>query len=285
MGVRRKNLRRPPARVRRRDFSGRSSAGGRQIFRRRVRRRDFSPAGGQVFRGRRQKVLLCLHSPLCLCGSAGRRRMEAYLFLLFGLERSNGRILGATYVVNFGPLTFSPPSLQQLAQDALGVDNEILLPLLIEEWGMPKDGCLAKLFSSISTSAYNYNWSNYADVYYTPAQKRLEAVKSPLLLELIESRIRSQFLDLSEPMQNVACGGHVCLKEPDLPIPQLLQDLPIRVGANNIFSWDASGWQLEHRWDKILASDSWKSFGRAHWHCALRYLEELLSRHEILRRH
>ncbi len=47
--------------------------------------------------------------------------------------------------VQFGPLTYSPPSLRQLAQNALGEDNEILLPLLVKEWGMPKDSHLAKL--------------------------------------------------------------------------------------------------------------------------------------------
>ncbi|MCP4063142.1 MAG: hypothetical protein GY740_07725 [Gammaproteobacteria bacterium] len=192
---------------------------------------------------------------------------------------------GSWELVKFSPMTWSPPSLKQLAQDALGEDNEILLVLLIEEWGLPKDGCVAQLFTSISTSAFCYIWSNYADFYHTPAQKKLEALKSPLWLQLLESRIRSQFQDLSEAMQNVACGGHVCLRKPEIPIAQLLRDLPTKVDANNIFSWDESGWQLEHRWEDILASDSWKSFRRAHWYSALRYLEELLSRQEILRRH
>ncbi len=70
----------------------------------------------------------------------------------------------------FCPMSYTPPTLQQLAQNALGEDNEILLPLLVNEWVMSKDSHWSKLFTSISTSAY-LPTSNYADLYPTEAQK------------------------------------------------------------------------------------------------------------------
>ncbi len=124
-------------------------------------------------------------------------------------------------VVSFGPMTYTVPSLQQLAQNALDEDREILLPLLIEEWKSPKNGHLSKLFSSISTSAY-LSTSNYSDLYTCEAQKRLEAEKSPLLLELLESRIRSGYADLADSMQDLTCG-RLGRPEAPLPIQQLLQ--------------------------------------------------------------
>ncbi len=187
-------------------------------------------------------------------------------------------------VVSFGSMIYTVPSLQQLTQNALGEDREILLPLLVEEWKLPKNGHLSKLFSSISTSAY-LSTSNYSDLYTCEAQKRLEAEKPPLLLDLLESRIRSEYADLSESMQDLVNGRLVRWEAP-LPIQQLLQELLIRFDANGpIFSWDTSGCQLEVRWDEILSSASWKTFAQAHWFCATKYLEELHSRFEILRRH
>ncbi len=38
--------------------------------------------------------------------------------------------------IHFGPMTNTVPTLQQLAQNALCEDNEILLPLLGNEWSM-----------------------------------------------------------------------------------------------------------------------------------------------------
>ncbi len=187
-------------------------------------------------------------------------------------------------IVSFGPIKYTPVSLQQLSQNALGEDREILLPLLIDEWKLPKNGQLSKLFTTISTSAYLAT-SNYSDLYYCQAQKRLEAEKSPLLLELLESRVRSEFDDLSDSMQDLTCG-RLCRPETPLPVQQLLQDLLTRFDGNkSIFSWNSSGIQMEKRWDEILSSSSWKTFAEAHWSCALKFLEELLSRFEILRRH
>ncbi len=187
-------------------------------------------------------------------------------------------------LVSFGPMRYSPSSLQQLAQNALGEDKEILLPLLVDEWKLPKNGHLSKLFTTISTSAYLAT-SNYCDLYSCEAQKRLEAEKSPLLLKLLETRVRSEFDDLSDSMQDMTCG-RLCRPETPLPVQQLLQELLTRFdGDKMIFSWDTSGSQLEKRWDEILSSSSWKSFAEAHWSCALKFLEELLSRFEILRRH